>query len=86
MYQVEHPRGGDETRHWGPPFLTATTAHRRRNAAYFLAANRGKRSIAIDLATPTASASCALAARSDILVENFKVGTLARYGLGYAST
>jgi len=85
VIKVEHPRGGDETRHWGPPFLAATGGTLPPQSAYFLAANRGKRSIAIDLASGEGQRIvCALAARSDIVVENFKVGTLVRYGLGYA--
>jgi crotonobetainyl-CoA:carnitine CoA-transferase CaiB-like acyl-CoA transferase len=85
VIKVEHPRGGDETRHWGPPFLAATGGTLPPQSAYFLATNRGKRSIAIDLARSEGQRIVrALAARSDIVVENFKVGTLARYGLGYA--
>jgi crotonobetainyl-CoA:carnitine CoA-transferase CaiB-like acyl-CoA transferase len=84
VIKVEHPRSGDETRHWGPPFLAATQSGLPPQSAYFLSANRGKRSIGIDLATGDGGRIVrALAARSDILVENFKVGTLARYGLAY---
>ncbi len=86
VIKVEHPRGGDETRHWGPPFLTASAQDAPPpQSAYFLSANRGKRSIAIDLVTNDGQRIVReLAARSDIVVENFKVGTLARYGLDYA--
>jgi len=86
VIKVEHPRGGDETRHWGPPFLTASARDAPPpQSAYFLAANRGKRSIGVDLSTNDGQRIVRdLAARSDILVENFRVGTLARYGLAYS--
>ena len=79
VIKVEHPRG-DETRAWGPPFLETT-------AAYFHAANRGKRSIALDLSSARGrQVAQALAARSDVLVENFRTGALARLGqIGRAS-
>jgi crotonobetainyl-CoA:carnitine CoA-transferase CaiB-like acyl-CoA transferase len=84
VIKVEHPRGGDETRHWGPPFLASTREGTPPQSAYFLSANRGKRSIAIDLATHDGQDIVRrLAMRSDVLVENFRVGTAARYGLGY---
>jgi crotonobetainyl-CoA:carnitine CoA-transferase CaiB-like acyl-CoA transferase len=74
VIKIEHPRG-DETRAWGPPFLHST-------AAYFHAANRGKRSIALDLASARGrQVAQALAVRSDVLVENFRTGALARLGL-----
>jgi len=79
VVKVERPGAGDDTRHWGPPW------HERdgeKVAAYFLSANRGKRSAAIDLASEKGAALVRqLAGRSDILVENFKVGGLARFGL-----
>jgi crotonobetainyl-CoA:carnitine CoA-transferase CaiB-like acyl-CoA transferase len=79
VIKVERPEGGDDTRSWGPPFLD------NGDAAYFLAANRGKRSIRIDIATAEGQALVkALAARSDIVLENYKAGGLARYGLDYA--
>lgn len=77
--KVEHPRGGDDTRHWGPPYAAG-------ESAYYLCANRTKRSIALDLATPEGQAIVrALAAGADVLVENYKLGGLDRYGLGYAA-
>jgi crotonobetainyl-CoA:carnitine CoA-transferase CaiB-like acyl-CoA transferase len=82
--KIEHPGGGDETRSWGPPFLAGGSGAVPPQSAYFLAANRGKRSVAVDLATDEGPRIVrALAARSDVLVENFRVGTLARYGLGH---
>ena len=81
VIKVERPGAGDETRGWGPPWLAAREGE-PRTAAYFAAANRGKRSITVDLSRPEGQAVVRrLAARSDVLVENFKVGTLARLGL-----
>ena len=78
VIKVERPVTGDETRGWGPPWLEAR-AGEARTAAYFTATNRGKRSITVDLSRPEGQAIVRrLAARSDVLVENFKVGTLAR--------
>ena len=75
---------GDDTRQWGPPFVTY--ADGTSDAAYFHAANRGKSSVVIDFATPAGQAKIkALIADADVLIENFKVGTLARYGLDYVS-
>jgi len=86
VIKVERPGVGDDTRHWGPPFLTDKTGAPTGEAAYFLCANRGKKSIAIDLACKQGQALVRrLAAGSDILIENFKVGGLARYGLDYDS-
>jgi crotonobetainyl-CoA:carnitine CoA-transferase CaiB-like acyl-CoA transferase len=78
VIKVERPGTGDETRGWGPPWLEARPGE-ARTAAYFAATNRGKRSVTVDLARPEGQAIVRrLAARSDVLVENFKVGTLAR--------
>jgi crotonobetainyl-CoA:carnitine CoA-transferase CaiB-like acyl-CoA transferase len=80
-----HP-GGDDTRAWGPPFLTEPDGSESRESAYYLGCNRNKRSVALDIATPEGQATIrALAARSDVLVENFKVGDMARYGLDHAA-
>jgi crotonobetainyl-CoA:carnitine CoA-transferase CaiB-like acyl-CoA transferase len=80
VVKVERPDAGDDTRHWGPPFAADGAA------AYFHACNRGKQSVAIDLETPEGQAQVrALAAEADVLIENFKVGGLARYGLDHAS-
>lgn len=84
VIKVERPVEGDDTRHWGPPFLTDRQGG-SLDAAYFHAANRGKRSIAIDLASPEGQAEVrSLAARSDVVIENFKLGALAKYGLDHA--
>jgi crotonobetainyl-CoA:carnitine CoA-transferase CaiB-like acyl-CoA transferase len=84
VIKVERLVEGDDTRHWGPPFLTDPQGG-SLDAAYFHATNRGKRSIAIDIASPEGQAEVrALAARSDIVLENFKVGALAKYGLDHA--
>lgn len=75
---------GDDTRRWGPPFIENPDGS--RDAAYFHAANRGKHSEAVDLRSPAGQQRIReLAARSDVLIENFKVGGLAKYGLDYAS-
>lgn len=82
VLKVEMPATGDETRRWGPPFLEDGSG----DAAYYLAANRNKHGLAINIATPEgAELIRKLVAKADILVENFKVGALARYGLDYAS-
>ncbi len=76
VIKIESP-GGDDTRTWGPPFVQETGA-----AAYFHAANRGKKSVVLDLKTDEGQAHAkALAARSDVMIENFKLGGLAKYGL-----
>ncbi len=84
VIKVERPVEGDDTRHWGPPFLKDAQGG-SLDAAYFHACNRGKRSIAIDIASPEGQAEVRrLAAQSDVVIENFKVGALARYGLDHA--
>ena len=86
VIKVERPGFGDDTRKWGPPFLRDRDGHDTADAAYYLACNRGKKSITLDLAHPRGrEIAKALAAKSDVLVENFKVGDLARHGLDYAS-
>ena len=86
VIKVERPGGGDDTRGWGPPWLRDDDGHETGESAYFLAANRGKRSVAINLADPCGQQLVRdLAARSDVLIENFRVGGLARYGLDWAS-
>ena len=85
VIKVERPGEGDDTRHWGPPFLTGRD-EADLGAAYFHSCNRGKRSIAIDIATPAGQAQVrALAAQADVVIENYKVGGLARYGLDAAA-
>jgi len=77
----DHP-GGDDTRGWGPPYLTDSMGNETAEAAYFLGTNRNKRSVTIDIAHPLGQLLVLdLAARSDVVVENFKVGDMARYGL-----
>jgi crotonobetainyl-CoA:carnitine CoA-transferase CaiB-like acyl-CoA transferase len=86
VVKVERPGAGDDTRHWGPPFLKDAQGRDTDQATYFTACNRNKRSITIDMAQPEGQALIRqMAAQSDILVENFKVGGLAHYGLDYAS-
>jgi crotonobetainyl-CoA:carnitine CoA-transferase CaiB-like acyl-CoA transferase len=78
VIKVERPDGGDDTRAWGPPYAADGAS------TYFHAVNRNKRSLVLDLATPAGRAGArALAGRADVLVENFRPGTMARFGLGY---
>src|SRR5437868_15209098 len=82
--KVERPGAGDDTRAWGPPFLKDEAGAATKEAGYYLAVNRGKRSVTINLDTSEGQQIIRdLASESDILLENFKVGTLARFGLGY---
>src|SRR5437773_8544169 len=84
VIKVERPGIGDETRTWGPPWLRDREGRETREAAYYLSVNRGKKSITVDLSKPAGQQLIRdLAARSDVLVENHKVGDLARYGLAY---
>ncbi|OGB29262.1 MAG: CoA-transferase [Burkholderiales bacterium RIFCSPLOWO2_12_FULL_61_40] len=86
VVKVERPGVGDDTRHWGPPFLQDAQGRDTDQATYFTSCNRNKRSITIDMAQPEGQALIRrMAAQSDIVVENFKVGGLAAYGLDYAS-
>ena len=86
VIKVEKPGEGDDTRHWGPPFLKDEDGNATQHASYFTSCNRNKRSITIDMAKPEGQALIRqMAAQSDILVENFKVGGLAHYGLDYES-
>ncbi len=86
VIKIERPRVGDDTRAWGPPFLKDGQGADTNESAYYLSANRNKRSVEADMATAEGAALIReLAAVSDILVENFKVGGLAKYGLDYAS-
>ena len=84
VIKVERPAGGDDTRAWGPPFMLDAAGQPTTDAAYFLSANRGKKSVSIDFTRPEGrDLVCRLAEQSDILLENFKVGGLAKYGLDY---
>ncbi len=86
VIKVERPGVGDDTRSWGPPFLQAADGTPTREAGYFLCVNRGKRSLTLDISTPAGQDVVRrLAATCDVVVENYKVGTLARYGLDQAS-
>jgi crotonobetainyl-CoA:carnitine CoA-transferase CaiB-like acyl-CoA transferase len=86
VIKIERPGKGDDTRQWGPPFLKDRDGRDTADAAYYLACNRGKKSLTLDIARPEGRALArALAMKSDVLVENFKVGDLARHGLDYAS-
>jgi crotonobetainyl-CoA:carnitine CoA-transferase CaiB-like acyl-CoA transferase len=85
VIKIERPGEGDDTRGWGPPFITNADGS-RGEAAYYLSANRGKKSVAVDMAKPEGQGLIReLAAKSDILLENFKVGGLKKYGLDYQS-
>ncbi|RDB42515.1 CoA transferase [Halomonas sp. DQ26W] len=86
VIKVERPVTGDDTRHWGPPWLKDGYGNETRESAYYLSANRGKHSVTVDIGKPEGQALIReLAAESDILVENFKSGGLARKGLDYAN-
>jgi formyl-CoA transferase len=86
VIKVERPGAGDDTRHWGPPFLQDAQGQDTPHAAYYACTNRNKRSITVDIAHPEGQALIrALAVQSDVLVENFKVGGLKQYGLDYES-
>lgn len=86
VVKVERLGTGDDTRGWGPPFLKDSAGHDSAEAAYYLAANRNKRSITCDIANPSGQNLVrSLALKSQVFIENFKVGDMARYGLDYAS-
>ncbi len=83
VIKIERPGSGDDTRSWGPPFISQPDGS-PGDAAYFLSTNRGKRSVAIDISTADGQTLIRkLASKSDILIENFKVGGLKKYGLDY---
>lgn len=86
VVKVERPGQGDDTRGWGPPFVRDAAGRDSAQSSYYAACNRNKRSVAIDIARPEGQALVRrLAAQSDVLVENFKAGGLARHGLDYPS-
>ncbi len=86
VIKIERPGSGDDTRAWGPPYLKDEAGNDTSEAAYYLSANRNKLSVALDIASPRgAELVRELAQQCDILVENFKVGGLSKYGLDYAS-
>ena len=85
VVKIERPGMGDDTRKWGPPYVKDAEGKATSESAYYLAANRNKRSVAVDIATAEGAAMIkALAARADVLVENYKLGGLKKYGLDYA--
>ncbi|MFT4926104.1 MAG: crotonobetainyl-CoA:carnitine CoA-transferase CaiB-like acyl-CoA transferase [Phenylobacterium sp.] len=86
VWKIERPNGGDDTRHWGPPFLKNSAGEDTHESAYYLSANRGKQSLALDISNPQHQHIIhQLIAQADIVVENFKVGGLAKYQLDYPS-
>jgi len=86
VIKVEKPGDGDDTRGWGPPFLKDGNGQDTRESTYYLSANRGKRSVAIDFTRPEGQELVRrLVLDCDVVLENFKVGGLAKYGLDYAS-
>ncbi len=87
VIKVENPAtGGDDTRQWGPPYVEDADGNRSDLSAYFMSANRNKKSVAIDITTPEGQTQVKrFAAHADILIENFKPGGLAKYGLDYNS-
>ena len=86
VIKIERPGTGDDTRAWGPPYAKDADGRDTTEAAYYLAANRGKRSVTCDIATPEGQALVReLAAHADVVLENFKVGHLKRFGLDYES-
>jgi glutaryl-CoA transferase len=84
VIKVERPGSGDDTRGWGPPYLTDRDGNETHESAYFLGANRGKKSVTLDIAKPAGQQIARrLATQCDVLIENYKAGDLARYTLGY---
>ncbi|MBQ5948687.1 CaiB/BaiF CoA-transferase family protein [Massilia sp. ST3] len=86
VIKIERPGSGDDTRAWGPPYAKDAEGRDTSEAAYYLSANRGKRSVTVDIASPDGQALLReLVKHCDVVLENFKVGHLKRYGLDYAS-
>jgi len=86
VVKIERPGGGDDTRHWGPPYLRDTNGEPTGESAYYLAANRNKRSVTVDLDHPEGRGLVRdLADKADVLIENFKAGGLVKYGLDYGT-
>ena len=84
VIKIERPESGDDTRGWGPPFLKDEAGNDTSEAAYYLAANRGKKSLTLNIARPEAQDIIrTLAKTSDVFIENYKIGDMARYGLSY---
>jgi crotonobetainyl-CoA:carnitine CoA-transferase CaiB-like acyl-CoA transferase len=86
VIKIENPQGGDDTRAWGPPFMRDEAGELTGESAYFLCTNRGKQSVCVDMKSPEGQETLRqLAAQCDVVIENFKVGGAAKYGLGYDS-
>ena len=86
VIKVENPDGGDDTRHWGPPYMASAEGGDTEESAYFLCANRNKNSVCVDMKSPEGQAALReLACDCDVIIENFKVGGAARFGLDYDS-
>ena len=86
VIKIERPGTGDDTRGWGPPYVKDAQGRDTSESTYFVSCNRGKKSVTLDLADAAAQNQIReLAGQCDILIENYKVGDLARYGLDYAS-
>jgi len=84
VLKIERPGSGDDTRSWGPPFLKDGAGNETRDSAYFLSVNRGKKSVTLDISTEAGQdIARRLAEKCDVLIENYKVGGLAKYGLAY---
>ena len=84
VIKIERPGSGDETRAWGPPYLKNSDGNDTTEAAYYLSCNRGKKSLTLNISTPEGQDIVRkLAAKSDVVLENYKVGQLKKYGLGY---
>jgi crotonobetainyl-CoA:carnitine CoA-transferase CaiB-like acyl-CoA transferase len=85
IIKVERPNAGDDTRKWGPPYVRDAAGRDTTESAYYLSSNRNKRSITLDISKPEGQALARrLIAHCDVMIENFKVGDMARYGLSYA--
>ncbi|NCX14889.1 MAG: CoA transferase, partial [Burkholderiaceae bacterium] len=86
VIKVERPGAGDDTRHWGPPFAKDPNGQDTTESAYYISINRNKKSITLDISTPEGQAIVRdLVKTSDVVIENYKVGQLAKYGLDYLS-
>jgi crotonobetainyl-CoA:carnitine CoA-transferase CaiB-like acyl-CoA transferase len=86
VIKIERPVVGDDTRAWGPPFLNDSDGNRTKEAGYYLSVNRGKRSVTVDISKPKGQEIIrTLAATADVVIENFKAGALAKYGLDAAA-
>ena len=84
VIKIERPGIGDDTRRWGPPYLQGPDGEDTTESTFYLSANRNKRSVTIDISTPRGrDLIVGLVERADVLIENYRVGALARYGLGY---